>query len=435
VYGTGDPAQTDALRKAAERGAKGWPLWLWRVRQPVVADTEVTEEQLRTHHVVLYATPGTNLIFERIAERIPVQITKDAVVLGGKRYASAGVGVKLVHPNPLAPERYVIVQGAPTTSAVAAGHNLPDFVPDWVVYDAASTRARPRLVYGTKGAPPAMGFFDARWQVPRSEEDGDDTKLLDGGVPGETHGDAGIVLPPIPRPPARPPVPTTFEAPPETQAGAAARALAELVRGFPNFRAQTPGARWIVDPLARWSVRANDRCLAALAEARVPVTEFTPLLPTPVPTPVELAGAVNGVWFRMAHAERPLVVSCELAARLPALVEVLKRHGIRGADVMSGYREAPRTSFHTFGLALDLYRFWTLDGTLGVEAHFEHTPEHRTCEAPRAKTPRARVLRDVACGLAETRRFSTVLTPNYNEGHRDHFHVDVRPDDPRVFVR
>jgi hypothetical protein len=28
-----------------------------------------------------------------------------------------------------------------------------------------------------------------------------------------------------------------------------------------------------------------------------------------------------------------------------------------------------------------------------------------------------------------------VITPDYSEGHRDHFHVDVRPEDPRLFVR
>ena len=30
---------------------------------------------------------------------------------------------------------------------------------------------------------------------------------------------------------------------------------------------------------------------------------------------------------------------------------------------------------------------------------------------------------------------STVLTPAYSAGHRDHFHIDIRPDDARTFVR
>jgi hypothetical protein len=31
--------------------------------------------------------------------------------------------------------------------------------------------------------------------------------------------------------------------------------------------------------------------------------------------------------------------------------------------------------------------------------------------------------------------FNTVLTPNYNAGHRDHFHLDIRPDDQRFYFR
>ena len=39
------------------------------------------------------------------------------------------------------------------------------------------------------------------------------------------------------------------------------------------------------------------------------------------------------------------------------------------------------------------------------------------------------------CELVESRRFNSVLTPNYNDGHRNHFHIDIRPADDRVFVR
>jgi hypothetical protein len=42
---------------------------------------------------------------------------------------------------------------------------------------------------------------------------------------------------------------------------------------------------------------------------------------------------------------------------------------------------------------------------------------------------------EIACEIGASKRFSSVLTPNYNEGHRNHFHLDVRPNDPRVFVR
>jgi hypothetical protein len=124
-----------------------------------------------------------------------------------------------------------------------------------------------------------------------------------------------------------------------------------------------------------------------------------------------------------------------MAARLPDLARVLARHGVRGVDVSSAVRDRPRISFHTMGLALDVPRLWTDGGWLSVERHFEATPEHRTCEGPPPRTPEGRTLLSVACELHQTGRFSSVLTPHYNVGHRDHFHLDARPDDPRLYLR
>jgi hypothetical protein len=159
-----------------------------------------------------------------------------------------------------------------------------------------------------------------------------------------------------------------------------------------------------------------------------------PLL-TPVPTPVVLTGRVDGVTFHSAHADREVLISCELAQRLQVLTQVLKGHGIVAVDVMSSYREQPRVSFHSFGLALDMLRFRSKTESYTVLTDFERTPDHETCSAPEPSSPKAKVLRAIACELAASNTFSSVLTPNYNEGHRDHFHIDVRPDDPRVFVR
>ena len=66
-------------------------------------------------------------------------------------------------------------------------------------------------------------------------------------------------------------------------------------------------------------------------------------------------GPVDGVWFRHTHEEQPLVMSCEMARRLPDLVGVLKRHRVHGAEMLSVYRTTPVTSFphHGSGLGLE----------------------------------------------------------------------------------
>jgi hypothetical protein len=201
-----------------------------------------------------------------------------------------------------------------------------------------------------------------------------------------------------------------------------------------NFRALIPGATWREAPARVWQIRPEARCHEALRDAGIP---FRPLgtHPTPIPSPVEILGPVDGVWFRMIHDDRPLTLSCEMAARLSVVARIVKRHGVRGVDVMSAYRHWPRQSFHTFGLGLDLARFWTDDGWLSVNDDFVETPAEYTCEAAEPTDEKAKKLVRIACALYRSGQFSSVLTPNYNDGHRDHFHLDARPHDPRLYLR
>jgi hypothetical protein len=238
-------------------------------------------------------------------------------------------------------------------------------------------------------------------------------------------------------------------------ARAAALGIARRVAGFPNFRGDIPGATWRVDDALVWRVRPQRQCLDALRAAGVPARLLTPeeaaVIRAPVPTPVEITGAVGGVTFEpmredtrappepgtlQALARRKVIVSCELAARMVDVARVLRAHGVRRVEVLSSLRAHPHASFHTLGLALDLARFHTDAGeVLDVARAFVVTPAHETCAAPEPADAAARALLRIACDLAASGRLSTVLTPNYNAGHRDHLHIDARPDDPRAFVR
>jgi hypothetical protein len=231
-----------------------------------------------------------------------------------------------------------------------------------------------------------------------------------------------------------PPPTTSFRAAANDPAGVAARSIARRIQTFRTFRAEIPGAVWSLDPTAAWSVRGQATCLRELDRLRVKHTRVERELSTPVPTAVQLEGSIEGVSFVSAHEDRSIEVSCELATRLPALARILRAHDVRLVLVNSSYREQPKMSFHTFGLALDVAALKTSRETLSVAKHFEPTPDRLTC-AGAPETPQGKALLAVACAVADSHLFSSVLTPNYNAGHRDHFHFDMRPDDPRFFVR
>src|SRR5262249_53169218 len=164
VYGTKNPEHMAALKATAERGAQGWPLWLWNFRQEVVADTEVTDQMMKAAHLVLYGTPGDNLVLEKIKERLPIRMDLEGIVVGSKRFAGSSLGTRFIYPNPLARGRYVVVQMGLTSEVVEAGHNLPDFLPDYVIYDAKLLRHRTRLTAGAN-RPVSLGYFDQTWGI------------------------------------------------------------------------------------------------------------------------------------------------------------------------------------------------------------------------------------------------------------------------------
>lgn len=234
---------------------------------------------------------------------------------------------------------------------------------------------------------------------------------------------------------ARPAPVLEFTAPDTDPAGRAARFIASWAPERPRYRVRKRHGSWRRDESVRWSVSASARCLADLAALGVRARPL-PFAPTLAPTPVIVEGPVAGVTFHKRRLTAPFVLACDFASRLPDIARVLREHRITRVEVLSAYRREPSTSFHHLGLGMDITRFWTSAGEeLSVLRDFEVTPRHATCAAPSSAAPRGATLRAIACELGATLRLSTVITPNYDAGHRDHFHLDARPDDPRVFVR
>lgn len=226
-----------------------------------------------------------------------------------------------------------------------------------------------------------------------------------------------------------PPPPTSFLAPDTDPAGRIARQIADLVPRMPNLRAWARLGQWRLDERARWSIRAEQACLGDLSELGVDAVPFTTDR-TPIPTPVRLRGPIGGVRYVMLTGNDP-IVSCELATRLVHFSEVLRRHGIDRVVISSSWREQPETSFHRMGLAIDIRSFHGPGVEHVVARHYPSARTQPTCPAPANTRP----LQRIACDVAETGRFSTMITPAYSPGHWNHFHLDARPDDPRVFVR
>lgn len=454
VYGTQNERNERSLRQTAERGARGWAGGVWHMEQRVIPDTDVTPQIMRSAHLALYGTAGDNSVLDRMMEHLPIRAVDRAVVMAnGQRFEGPGIGARFVYPSPEQPDRYVLVHLGTDTDAISRTRNLPDYVPDYVVYDRRNTATRPRLVMPRGNQPLASGFFDRFWQLPEWHDP--HARQLPEGVTAEQMRALAIRVgapedfilpaalfqqtpPPELEPgeePDAPALPRRFTASLDDPNGPIARLIARLVPTFYNYRAIIPGGVWMETDDAEFKIREESVCLAALEEANIPHERVDEDLETPIPTPVTINGAVDGVRFGTVREDEPIVISCEMAARLPELTRAARRQGVTRITILSSHRRQPQQSFHRMGMALDIFSFRTPRGEMVVNDHFVETPASTTCDAPEPADWRARGLVDIACRLVQSHRFNSVLTPNYNDGHRNHFHVDIRPDDDRVFVR
>jgi hypothetical protein len=76
-------------------------------------------------------------------------------------------------------------------------------------------------------------------------------------------------------------------------------------------------------------------------------------------------------------------------------------------------------SQHSFGNAIDFFGFLDAQGRdFVVQRDFEVGVDNPVTEE-------GRLLYDIAHRMYDQRIFNIILTPNYNDAHADHFHVDL----------
>lgn len=128
----------------------------------VVNDTDVTDELIQSANLVLWGDPSSNSVMAKVAEQLPVKWTDKQIVVGDKTYEAAHHAPVLIYPNPLNPDRYVVLNSSFTYRDYAYLNNARQvpMLPDWAVIDLGTS---PGNVW--PGKVTAGGFFDERWQL------------------------------------------------------------------------------------------------------------------------------------------------------------------------------------------------------------------------------------------------------------------------------
>jgi len=159
VRGTGTPWNKDAQTFADEtlkRFADEWRSW-FRGELPLKDDTDVTPEDVKSRHLVLFGDPGSNRWIAEALPKLPLSWTPEELQLRGKKYSSKQHVPSLIYPNPLsgATGRYLVLNSGHTFHPSNLKINYLFFPRqgDWAVMKV------PGLEFVADS-----GFFDEHWK-------------------------------------------------------------------------------------------------------------------------------------------------------------------------------------------------------------------------------------------------------------------------------
>jgi dienelactone hydrolase len=133
---------------------KDYAKWL-RADPRVVDDENVTNEQIRAHHLVLFGDTSSNRLIAKIASRMPVKWNKESIQVGSRTLPSNQHLLVAIFPNPLNPDRYVVLN---------SGHSFGE-----TEFRGTNALLFPRFgdwaVLNVDGEVVTAGLFDEQWRV------------------------------------------------------------------------------------------------------------------------------------------------------------------------------------------------------------------------------------------------------------------------------
>lgn len=156
-----NPKVGDWVKSESSRAIEHWRRH-YRGDARQKADRDVSEADLRDHHLVLWGDPSSNELLAKIAPSLPIRWEKDRIVVGRQSFATDTHAPILIFPNPLNPSRYVVLNSGFTFREYDYLNNARQTpkLPDWAVIDL---RQAPNA--RTPGGISAAGFFGERWEL------------------------------------------------------------------------------------------------------------------------------------------------------------------------------------------------------------------------------------------------------------------------------
>ena len=132
----------------------------------VCNDLALTPADAAQSNLILFGDPSSNTILAQIADKLPIQWKEGKLTVGDKTFDATHHMPALIFPNPLNPNRYVVLNSGFTFREFDYLNNARQIprLPDYAIIDVDSP-----VTPKAPGKIVEAGFFDEHWRLPKSE--------------------------------------------------------------------------------------------------------------------------------------------------------------------------------------------------------------------------------------------------------------------------
>jgi hypothetical protein len=161
VRPTGTPWNPEAHQQALRILARFDRVYAryYRAHPRIKDDKDVTPEDLANFNVALFGDPGSNSVMARLAAKLPIRWSRQSITAGAQSFPSASHLPALIYPNPLRPNRYVVLNSGLTIDEEEyhRDYSMPK-LGDLAILKVTPNSESPEPAFAT--------LFDEFWRLP-----------------------------------------------------------------------------------------------------------------------------------------------------------------------------------------------------------------------------------------------------------------------------
>ena len=138
--------------------------WHRQMRGDAIVKTseELKPEDIENYNLILWGDPQSNPTLAKLADKLPIEWSRENVVVGARKFDAASHAPVLIYPNPLNPQRYIVLNSGFTYREYDYLNNARQIpkLPDWAIVDLTTP---PGLQFPGRIAD--ADFFDEKWGI------------------------------------------------------------------------------------------------------------------------------------------------------------------------------------------------------------------------------------------------------------------------------